>query len=62
VGISKVGGKRMPTYEYHCEACKHTFSVIQTLAEHEKEKPICPKCEEKDVKRLISIFSGQIGR
>ncbi len=52
----------MPTYEYHCRACKDTFSVIQTLAEHEKEKPVCPKCKGKDVKRLISTFSCQTSR
>lgn len=52
----------MPTYECHCKTCKHTFSVIQTLAEHEKEKPVCPRCKGKDVKRLITTFSGKTNR
>jgi putative FmdB family regulatory protein len=53
----------MPTYEYQCKACNRTFSVIQTLAEHEKGKPACPKCKTKrDVKQLMSTFSAQTGR
>ena len=52
----------MPTYEYHCKTCKHTFSVIQTLAEHEKEQPVCPKCKGMDVKRLITTFSDMTSR
>lgn len=53
----------MPTYEYRCKACKHTFSVVQTIAKHDKGKPPCPKCKKKkEVTQLISSFSVQTSR
>lgn len=50
----------MPTYEYKCLNCGHTFEVFQSMsAEPVKE---CPKCKGP-VKRLIGsglspIFKG----
>ncbi len=47
----------MPTYEYECTKCNHTFEILQKMS----DKPIakCPKCEAK-VKRLIGSGSGII--
>jgi len=52
----------MPTYEYRCETCKHTFSLVQTLLEHDQGKVICPKCKKKDVKQLVSSFLTQTSK
>lgn len=52
----------MPTYEYRCESCKHTFSLVQTIAEHDKGKVACPKCSKKDVKQLVSAFLTQTSK
>lgn len=50
----------MPTYEYECTKCGHTFEAFQTIS----EKPLsrCPECKGS-VKRLIHgglgvIFKG----
>jgi len=50
----------MPTYEYECTQCKHTFEEFQKIT----DKPLtkCPKCGGK-LRRLISggiglIFKG----
>ncbi len=50
----------MPTYEYECTKCGHTFEAFQSMS----EKPLsrCPKCGSK-VRRLIGgglgiIFKG----
>lgn len=42
----------MPTYEYKCDACDHTFEAEQSI----KDEPLkrCPKCEKDALKRLIS--------
>ena len=47
----------MPTYEYECTHCGHTFEAFQQIT----EKPIqeCPKCSKK-IKRLIGSGSGII--
>ena len=47
----------MPTYEYECTSCKHTFEASQKMTDQPLTK--CPKCHKK-VKRLISIGSGII--
>lgn len=51
----------MPTYEYECEACGHTFEKFQSI----KAKPIrtCPACGKRKVRRLLGtggalIFKG----
>ncbi len=51
----------MPTYEYECEACGHTFEKFQSI----KARPIrtCPECGEHKVRRLLGtggalIFKG----
>ena len=50
----------MPTYEYECKKCRHTFEVFQAMSDEPIKK--CPKCG-KQVRRLISggigvIFKG----
>ena len=47
----------MPTYEYACPHCGHTFEAFQKITDQPLEK--CPKCAKK-VKRLISSGSGII--
>lgn len=51
----------MPTYEYECGKCDHTFEVFQSMT----DKPIrvCPECKGRKVRRLIGtgaaiIFKG----
>jgi putative FmdB family regulatory protein len=46
----------MPTYEYACEACKHTWEEFQSM----KAEPtkVCPSCKKKKAKRLISAGGG----
>lgn len=47
----------MPTYEYKCLNCSHTFEMFQSM----KDNPIkiCPECKG-EVKRLIGAGSGPI--
>jgi putative FmdB family regulatory protein len=46
----------MPTYEFYCEKCKKSFSVIITLSDYEKKKYSCPTCKTKNLKQQISSF------
>jgi len=51
----------VPTYDYKCNACSHTFEQFQSI----KDKPlkVCPECGKKALERLIGtggaiIFKG----
>ncbi len=43
----------MPTYDYICDACGHTFELFQSMtAKHEKT---CPECRKRKLRRLIGM-------
>ena len=45
----------MPIYDYKCSQCGHEIEVIQKISD--KLKTICPKCNTKSLKKLISAPS-----
>ena len=47
----------MPTYEYKCDNCGHTFEEFQSMIDAPLEK--CPKCGGK-IQRLIGAGAGLI--
>jgi putative FmdB family regulatory protein len=47
----------MPTYEYECKACGHTFEAFQSMSESPLR--VCPQCG-KELRRLINGGSGII--
>lgn len=47
----------MPLYEYKCNSCEKTFTVLSLNTEEEKEIK-CPYCQSEDVKKEISSFSS----
>ena len=52
----------MPTYEYQCLDCKKSFSLMLSIAEHDKAKIACPKCKGKQVKQVPSTFITKTSR
>ena len=48
----------MPTYEYECKACGHTFDVFQSMSAD--ALTICPTCKKKQLRRLIGGGAGII--
>lgn len=48
----------MPIYEYKCEDCEKEFEVFTFLKD---EKPICPSCGSKEVKKKVSSFQSTGG-
>ena len=48
----------MPTYEFVCEDCGKSFSVILSLAEYEKRQAECPKCGSKTLNQQITAFQA----
>ncbi len=47
----------MPTYEYVCTQCGHTFEVLQNMSDKALSK--CPKCAKK-LRRVIGGGAGLI--
>lgn len=52
----------MPTYEYECEACEKQFSLVLSIAEHDKKAITCPECKTKKVKQIVSTFIAQTSK
>lgn len=48
----------MPTYDYECSACGHTFEKFQSITAPAVRK--CPKCGRRKVRRLIGTGAGVI--
>jgi putative FmdB family regulatory protein len=48
----------MPTYEYKCDACGHTFERFQSITAAPVKR--CPECGKSKVRRLISTGAGLI--
>jgi putative FmdB family regulatory protein len=52
----------MPVYEYLCHACKHEFTKILTIDEHENGDLQCPDCGSKDVEQRYAAFYAVTSR
>ncbi|QEN07010.1 zinc ribbon domain-containing protein [Oceanispirochaeta crateris] len=48
----------MPTYDYKCESCGHTFEHFQSMADDPLKT--CPDCQKDSLKRLIGGGMGVI--
>jgi putative FmdB family regulatory protein len=51
----------MPTYDYVCDACKHSFELFHSIKDEPKKQ--CPECGKKKLRRLIGpgaaiVFKG----
>lgn len=48
----------MPTYDYKCDACDHTWELFQSIKAAPEKK--CPSCGKKKARRLIGAGAGLI--
>ncbi len=48
----------MPTYDYECKECGHTFEKFQSITASAIRK--CPSCKKLKVRRLIGAGAGII--
>lgn len=51
----------MPTYDYQCDSCGHTFELFQSISDPVKRK--CPECGKSKLRRLFGtgaavVFKG----
>lgn len=50
----------MPIYEFRCPKCGHQFEEL-VLAQVSEAELICPKCLNKGMDKLMSVFSSSCG-
>jgi putative FmdB family regulatory protein len=48
----------MPTYDYECRSCGHSFETFQSMSDN--PLTTCPECGEEQLRRLISGGTGII--
>lgn len=48
----------MPTYQYECSACGHSFEHLQSMLDKKLRK--CPECGKFKLQRLIGTGAGVI--
>lgn len=48
----------MPTYDYKCNACSHTFEQFQSMKDKALKK--CPACGKNALERLIGVGAAVI--
>ena len=48
----------MPIYDYKCSECEHQIELIQKISDD--PKTVCPKCNKKTLKKLISAPSFRL--
>jgi putative FmdB family regulatory protein len=46
----------MPTYDYQCDACEHSFEVFESISAEPQKK--CPKCKKNKLRRLFGAGGG----
>lgn len=47
----------MPFYEYVCEACGKDFVLLQSMTAR-AEDTVCPYCDRKKARKIVSKFSS----
>lgn len=50
----------MPIYEYHCKQCRKDFEAL-VWSQRDEHAICCPKCQGKDLGRILSPFSTSSG-
>ena len=48
----------MPTYDYQCQACGHSWELFQSMNDNPVKS--CPKCKKRKAKRLLGVGAGLI--
>jgi putative FmdB family regulatory protein len=48
----------MPTYQYECDHCQHSFEELQSMRDEKLKQ--CPVCGEFSLHRLIGTGAGLI--
>ncbi|MFN7397077.1 MAG: FmdB family zinc ribbon protein [bacterium] len=48
----------MPTYDYRCTNCRHTWELLQPMSA--KPVTLCPACGQKTAERLIGMGAAVV--
>ncbi len=48
----------MPIYEYQCQACGHSFDILQKISDAVLQE--CPECQQAKLQKLVSAPGFQL--
>jgi putative FmdB family regulatory protein len=46
----------MPIYQFRCAKCRKSFSESMSITQHDRRRPVCPKCGSRNVAPVFSTF------
>lgn len=52
----------MPVYEYYCNSCAKNFTVVMTIAEHDRGGIVCPECKGSSVVQRYTAFFAKTSK
>lgn len=52
----------MPIYEYRCTKCGHQWSQQESISDHGRRPPACPKCQAEAAEQVFSAFFAKTVR
>jgi putative FmdB family regulatory protein len=52
----------MPVYEYYCDTCAKSFTVVMTIAEHDRGGITCPECKGSAVVQRYTPFFAKTSK
>ena len=58
----QVEEETMPTYEFWCDACQKSITLVLRLEDFEKKNYTCPECRSPKLKQQISTFQTKTSR
>lgn len=47
----------MAVYEYRCQDCGNLYDILH-LGKENAERIVCPECESRNYKKLLSVFNS----
>ena len=56
------GDADMPTYDFECQKCNNSFTLMISIAEYDKKRFQCPQCESRKVKQKITHFQTKTSK
>ena len=52
----------MAEYDYRCLKCKKSFTITESITEHESRTHRCPSCRSTRVQQILTAFVAKTSK